>query len=320
MVTKSTHISIRGLYQESLTRLRAWWSLPRIIGIFAAILGLAYYIDGPIPYPPLTGIVEFHGDIAPELIGLGLTLILVDWAVERQQRKQFKGQLIRQMSTNVRDVSVPAAMELGHHGWLRDGSLKGAFLFRANLSGAILWGANLSEAFMTNAILNNAELMGANLSKTDLQNANLRKVDLLGANLSGAILVGANLSEAKLRLADLRGAILIGANLSGAHLEDANLDGADLRHANLSRASMENANLSKVILEGSDLSGVKGLTIEQLEQADRVEAAVMPDRVQLRREEHVWLGIQHPTFEEWKLQYLAKQEAERAEGNPDGAS
>lgn len=188
---------IRRLLQVVLERFKDWWSLPRIIGLLAMMLGLAYYIDGPIPYLSISGIIEFHSDIASELIGIGLTLILIDWAIERQQRKQLKAQLIRQMGMNIRDVAVPAARELGHHRWLYDGSLSRGYFYRANLSGADLSDANLSRAYLLESNLSEADLSFANLSSAGLVDANLSGADLSGADLNYAYLDRANLSGAE---------------------------------------------------------------------------------------------------------------------------
>jgi uncharacterized protein YjbI with pentapeptide repeats len=87
--------------------------------------------------------------------------------------EQLKAQLIWQMGSNIRDVAVPAARELAHHGWLQDGSLSGAHLSTADLNGAILSGANLSGAFLLQANLSEAKLWKANLSGAYLSRANM---------------------------------------------------------------------------------------------------------------------------------------------------
>jgi uncharacterized protein YjbI with pentapeptide repeats len=80
---------------------------------------------------------------------------------------------------------------------------------------------------------------------------------------------GANLSDADLNNADLRDALLDGANLRDANLSDANLRDATLRPlVDLSSANLNNANLS----------GVKGITNEELDQqAASLEGATMPN-------------------------------------------
>jgi hypothetical protein len=101
-------------------------------------------------------------------------------------------------------------------------------------------------------------------------------------------------------------------------LSEANLRGAGLINANLSGADLSGANLSEADWRGVNLNGAKNVTVEQLEQAKTLEGAIMPDGVQLGQEEEARYRkrIEGPTFEEWKAQYLAKQETERAGHEP----
>ena len=66
---------------------------------------------------------------------------------------------------------------------------------------------------------------------------------------------------ADLRKADLEGAVLAGAHLEGANLEEANLQGADLQGA---------------CLQLTNLTGVRGLTREQIESANTDENTRFP--------------------------------------------
>lgn len=73
---------------------------------------------------------------------------------------------------------------------------------------------------------------------------------------------------------------LVGANLLDANLADANFEGADLRHANLGGAHLGRANLRHAILGRADLGradlrGAKGLTAQQLAEAENVDSANM---------------------------------------------
>ena len=278
--------------------------------------------------------------VGPELAGIVIGVVTIDYLNERRQDEQLKRQLILQLGSMHNDVTDTALRALKARGWLYDGSLSkaelwgtnlsGANLGRANLSGASFWKANLSGTLLERANLSRANLMQANLSRANLGRANLSgasfgEADLSGAhlwevNLSGALLLDANLSGANLRRANLSGAILGRTNLSGAILMQANLSGAilgrpNLRGAivgrpNLNGAIVGRANLSGANLGRANLSGAKHWTIEQLEQAKTLEGAIMPDEVQLGQEatkykEH----IEGPTFEEWKVQYLARQES-----------
>jgi len=100
-------------------------------------------------------------------------------------------------------------------------------------------------------------LFDGSLRRMDLRCAHLRGADLTGADLQGADLRQADLRSTNLSKADLTGARLSRANLRGTHLAGAILQGADLFH--------------------TDLEEVVDLSAEQLTQANRLRAAIMPD-------------------------------------------
>ena len=54
--------------------------------------------------------------VGPELAGIVIGVVTIDYLNERRQRDQRKSQLIRQMGMNVRDKGVAAPRELAHHG------------------------------------------------------------------------------------------------------------------------------------------------------------------------------------------------------------
>ncbi len=91
--------------------------------------------------------------------------------------------------------------------------------------------------------------------------------NLDGANLNDADLSRTNLCDVKLSCAMLFGANLSGAVLSGADLYHVDLPGADLSGAVLFDADLSGAILNNTTLTGTDLSGCKGLTQNQLDQA-----------------------------------------------------
>jgi hypothetical protein len=84
-----------------------------------------------------------------------------------------------------------------------------------------------------------------------------------------AFLVRAQLEKASLQNADLRGADLswswlFDSDLENANLREANLSGANLSKANLSKANLQDSKLIATIFTESDLTGVTGLTWDQL--------------------------------------------------------
>jgi Pentapeptide repeats (8 copies) len=85
-------------------------------------------------------------------------------------------------------------------------NLRGAFLFKGNLSKVALSKSNLCEAWLMET-----DLTGAFLNTAILSKAHLFKVILNGADLAGAKLINADLCQAS-----LTGAVLYEADLTGA--------------------------------------------------------------------------------------------------------
>ena len=229
--------------------------------------------------------------VGPELAGIVIGVVTIDYLNERRQDEQLKGQLILQLGSKHNDVTDTALRVLTARGWLYDGSLSDAFLVTANLSGAELEGADLSGANLWRANLSESHFREANLSRAHLPEAYLVGTSLWGADLSGAYLQGANLTRATLPLANLSGANLWRVNLSGANLLGADLSGVSFWAANLSMASLSEANLS----------GATEWTIRQIKSVETLKGAIMPDGVQLTGE-----YIEGTILEEWETDYLAR--------------
>jgi hypothetical protein len=100
-------------------------------------------------------------NLGTELIGAGLTFLLIDQLLRRRERQAAaeqaaatsKADLIARLGSNVRTFAVAAAEDLRRHGWLTDGALRGASLMTADLQGAPLAQAHLSHANLTDAHL-----------------------------------------------------------------------------------------------------------------------------------------------------------------------
>jgi uncharacterized protein YjbI with pentapeptide repeats len=111
------------------------------------------------------------------------------------------------------------------------------------------------------------EVLGELRERGLLFDGSLRRMDLRCAHLRGADLTGADLQGADLRQADLRDTDLSKADLTGARMNRANLRGTHLAGTILQGADLFNTDLEEVV----DLSA------EQLTQANRLRAAIMPD-------------------------------------------
>jgi len=124
-----------------------------------------------------------------------------------------------------------------------------------------------------------ADLTGTNLARTDLSGTNLAGANLKGTNLPGADLTGADLAGATLKGANLAGANLKGTNLTGTDLSGTNLAGANLTGTHLTGADLTGANLGAADLRQTSLTGVKGLTCDQVHAAKRDRPTKLPDMV-----------------------------------------
>lgn len=191
-----------------------WWRVRRLpLGVLGVLVGMAIVSSVAGFWGTEQGRKGLWQNLGPELGGAVVTYVLIDLVLRTRQREEA---LLSQMGLNVRDVAVPAVDALRREGWLSNGSLRGAELWRANLE--------------------EADLMGANLEGVDLELANLEGVIIVVANLEGCDLGGANLKNAWLADANLKRADLRDANLEGVNLWHANLEGAELVASQLSEA------------------------------------------------------------------------------------
>lgn len=207
--------------QRRWTLIKSYIGWEDFIAISLILVGVLGYFQGPIAY--VAHLTDFYIDIRSELIGIGITVLIIDNVIEMYRRRAEKERLILQMGSPDNGFAIEAVRQLRQRGWLYDGSLKWANLGNANLKGVYL-----SEASLQEANLDGANLILANLEKANLQRAKMRGARLIRASLIEANLFLANLQEANLKDADLEKANLRGAKLRGAVLGSANLKGATM--------------------------------------------------------------------------------------------
>lgn len=160
-------------------------------------LGVFYLADKSL-------IGGYWTNIISTVLGAVLTIVILDKRNDYRAEREFKERLILQMGSPDNTFAVEAVRLLRQKGWLEDGSLKKA----------MLWKANLKDANLKRAILQNADLWGANLQSSDLRTANLESADLWESNLQNADLKKANLQRSNLWEANLQGADLTGVEFS----------------------------------------------------------------------------------------------------------
>jgi hypothetical protein len=109
----------------------------------------------------------------PELLGIGITVSIIDVLYRRNEKRQLKKQLIREMSSSDNGIARRAIVELDLNGWLRDGSLQKTGFYGANWQGADLSCADLRECVIGWCNLRKVDFGGATLNKTSFEESDL---------------------------------------------------------------------------------------------------------------------------------------------------
>lgn len=184
----------------------------------------------------------------------------------RRVEQQHRLELIRALGSRISEIAIRASEELRFNGWLEDGSLRGCFLFKANLHQANLRFANLQGTNLHSANLNEVDLSFANLSEARLILAKLQRAKIGTGGIGPheidkskkaywlKIRKKATLKGADLNSADLTEAIIYGVDLESADLRNSKLIGADLRGTNLRNANLSGSNLTNAILEHAEFN------------------------------------------------------------------
>ena len=215
------------------------------------------------------------------LLGLRQDVESIMGAIESRERARIAFERRVELRLDLRGADLREVQILGadlSQAMFQHSELSGAWLANVDLTDASLVDANLSRAQFYDVNLTGTNLWSANLSGAMLQDAqmggrrNLHNVNLTGANLGGAnlsegILQNATVAKAWLERANLSGTNFQGADLFQARLMRADLFGADFLDANLTGANLSDANLSGVQFSNDGLQAAKGLTQEQLDQA-----------------------------------------------------
>lgn len=201
----------RGFLRHRLQQIFIWFT-PNNIASLLIIVGVLFLI--PLPFvekrflPPFLD--NFFVKISPELVGIGIGVILIGSANKRIADQQEIKSLILQMRESSNEFAIHALIQLRDKKWLLDDSLNGESLWRANLKKAELWDAKLRGVNFGSAILEEANLCNANLDGAVLHDANLSKAILHKTILTNTEIYNCNLENADFYGVDLRGARFLG--------------------------------------------------------------------------------------------------------------
>lgn len=186
------------------------------IFVFFILLIIWFFVEG-------FSWAEISANAFTEVLGILVTLTIIDWVYENKSKKELRDRLVREMSSHDNGISRRAIQELRAHGWLTSGQLIKSWIQFANLEGAELQGADLRDSEMNQSNLSKALLYQANLANAHFQSTNFSEAWLVDANLENTWLEKADLSKSNLTNANLTNANLANANLIDAMIDDAQL-------------------------------------------------------------------------------------------------
>jgi hypothetical protein len=196
--------------------LRGWrayieWDTVEKLGVLiveTAVLFIlvGHYIEYSAIFHAKELLIDLYTNIGSELIGMAITILIIDRLNKKRDETNYKSQLIRQICSHYNPIALEAAKELSVIGAFNDGTLAGRDMCKANLQDVELQGCILNGTLLKETMLANAKLDGASMISSDLEKANLKEASLVNANLRSAKFYNTDLSGASLSWADLTGA------------------------------------------------------------------------------------------------------------------
>lgn len=169
-----------------------------LIALAFAVYYVGYLNEHGSPINLSVVLSDFYTNLSSELIGIVITVILVDVLAAVRQQHNERDNLVLQVASPINMFAVEAIRILDNKGWHRDGTL-----WHKNLHNANLANANLREFDFRGSILDRADLSDTDLSATNFRRSGLRSVNFKNAYMVGTALLGADLSHANLEGATL---------------------------------------------------------------------------------------------------------------------
>src|SRR5690606_12162976 len=128
-----------------------WYELAGGIGLISlfVVMGFVFFAADKFGYTT---------NIYTELLGIALTVLVLDKRYQYRAEKARREELVLQMSSSNNDIAVEAIKQLRLKGWLMDGSIGKANLIEANWFKANLVKANLRGLFLYHSDLLQAKM------------------------------------------------------------------------------------------------------------------------------------------------------------------
>jgi uncharacterized protein YjbI with pentapeptide repeats len=190
------------------------------LGIGLAIVG--FRIQHPsTPITLATLFPDFYANASTTLVGIALTVLIIDALNRRRDDRLEKIRLIRDMGCGDNGIALRAVVEITENNLHWKGFLRNRHFWCARLAGAQLMSADLSYSSFHHADITGAVLYGAKLLRTSFWHAQMRDVDFKDADLTGADFIYADLTRANVTKKQLQSADrLLGVRLPNGNIYD----------------------------------------------------------------------------------------------------
>jgi uncharacterized protein YjbI with pentapeptide repeats len=254
-------------------------------------------------------LLAYVTNVWTELLGIIMTILVLDRLNERRVREELKRRLIGEARGQSNEAAKVAIDRMREEGWLIKSGGNTCLLAGAQLQNAKLMDANFEDAHMENTYLYQAKLQGANFTGTFLKLADLSETDLRGANLRRT-----TMQEAFLRKTNLQETVISEVSFQQADLAEADMCRATLVNINFTRvilweAKLENAKFINTILEGADLekANLCGTNAHEENNFKCDENTILPDgnkwtsATEMKR----YTNPEHPDF--WEPDWVKEQ-------------
>lgn len=225
------------------TQNNRWQEIGTIWKQYSGLYAFAGFLLGFVTYPALQAVGfslgQFIISIAPEIVGIFITVVIIDTFYRRREEERLKHDLIREMGSFANPVAIRAVEALRDKGWLTDGTLIHKKFHQAELK----------YADLSNAVLNRCRFAGANWQNVKAYHLQLTGGQLGGIDLRKSQLNVSNLAHTNINDADAREADFRGCNLEGVHFDQTDLENCNFTGTNLKGTDFYNANLKGVDFE-----------------------------------------------------------------------
>jgi len=209
------------------------------LGIGVAVVGFRiHHSNMPITLAVL--VPDFYANVSTTLIGIALTVFIIDALNRRRDDRLEKIRLIRDIGCGDHGIALRAIVEITDKNLHWKGFLRNRHFIYARLAGAQLMSADLSYSSFHFADFTGAVLFGAILRRTCFWHADMRGVDFRDADLTETDFIFADLTDAivtkeQIQLADR----LLGARLPNGEIYDGRFNRpGDIRDAKIFRVDV----------------------------------------------------------------------------------